>query len=437
MNHYQTIASSAAAAMVVLYTLTAAAAPKADTLKFSFGGGEAPVGFTHVMADDQYTVDRGYGFEGSPGPSATAKAVGGDEPFFFSVKLPEGNYRVTLVLDGGTSGAAMTVKAESRQLMLENVNVKPNAASEQTFAVNVRTPQLPNGKSVAMRDAKNPGNAWDDKLTLEFNGTHPAVRSLVIEPVSDAVTVFIAGDSTVKDQSTEPWSGWGQMLPRFFDANIAIANHSESGRTLRSFRGDRRLDKVLSQIGKGDYLLIQFGHNDMKEKGQGIGPFESFSDDLRSYIEKARDMGATVVVITPMNRLSWEGNEVSNTHGDYPEAVRRVAKEENVAIIDLHTMSKTLYEAVGKSDASRLFVHYPANTFPGQTERLKDNSHFSPYGAYELARCIVEGLRESDVPLVNHLRDDAGHFNPAKPDAFEDFDVPFSPLMASEKPEGN
>ena len=103
---------------------------------------------------------------------------------------------------------------------------------------------------------------WDDLLTLEFTGTHPCVHALEISKADKAVTVYIAGDSTVTDQAQEPWSAWGQMLPRFFKQGVAIANHAESGEYLKSFVGEHRLQKILETIKAGDYLLIQFAHND-------------------------------------------------------------------------------------------------------------------------------------------------------------------------------
>src|SRR5690606_29250168 len=107
---------------------------------------------------------------------------------------------------------------------------------------------------------------WDDKLTLEFNGARPAVRTIEIAPSPEAVTVFLLGDSTVTDQPHEPWNSWGQMLTRFFQPGVAVANHAESGESLKGSLRARRVRKVLESISPGDYVFIQFGHNDMKDK---------------------------------------------------------------------------------------------------------------------------------------------------------------------------
>lgn len=117
--------------------------------------------------------------------------------------------------------------------------------------------------------------------------------------------------------------------------------------------------------------------------------------------------------------------------------MRQTGKEENVAVIDLNAMSKILYEAWGPELSLKAFVHYPANTFPNQPTELKDNTHFSPYGAYELARCIVQSIKEQNLPFAKFLRKDIAAFNPAKPDAFEKFYWPQSSFVSSTKPDGN
>jgi hypothetical protein len=118
---------------------------------------------------------------------------------------------------------------------------------------------------VVLNERERGSLTWDEKLTLEFNGPRPCLETLELERIESVPTVFLAGDSTVTDQPREPSASWGQMLPRWFRPDVAIANHAESGETLKSFISGLRLAKVLSQIRRGDYLFIQFGHNDEKE----------------------------------------------------------------------------------------------------------------------------------------------------------------------------
>jgi lysophospholipase L1-like esterase len=375
------------------------------------------------------------------GPSGQGQSFDfapGDTPPTFALPLAEGSYDVSVTFGDANRATSNTVKAESRQLVLERVETRPGEFATRTFTVNVRTPRMPSGERVRLKEREKAALRWDDELTLELNGKSPGVKSIRVTPRTDAITVFLAGDSTVTDQANEPWAGWGQMLPRFFKSGVAVANHAESGETLRAFRGERRLDKILSQIKPGDYLFIQFGHNDMKEKGEGVGAFTTFKRDLADFVATGRAKGASAVLLTPMCRRRFgDDGTIQNTHGDYPEAVRRVATEQDVPLIDLQAMSKTLYEAMGPEESKRAFVHYPANTFPGQDQPLKDDTHFNNCGAYQLARCVVEGIRGSKLPLAGQLADDVKPFDPSKPDPVDAFDLPASPLRPTTTPAGS
>lgn len=409
--------------------------------KFAFGTGTAPAGFVRVPPTTDYTAERGYGFEPGPAPAASAGGITGDKPFLFSVALPEGDYNVTLRMGGGADATTTTVKAESRRLMLEKVETAPSKTATRTFTVNVRTPRIEGGGEVRLkaRESGPPlGRDWDDRLTLEFNGTRPSLDSLEIAPAPDTVTVYLAGDSTVTDQPAEPWCAWGQMLPRFFGPGVAVANNAESGESLRSFSGAHRLDKVLSAMKAGDYLFIQFGHNDQKEHGDGVGAFTTYAADLKRFVAEARKRGGLPVLVTPMNRRRFDADgKIVNTLGDYPEAVRRAAKEENVPLIDLNVLSKTLFEAMGPQGTLKAFVHYPAGTFPDQPEELKDDTHFNGYGAYQLARCIVEGIKADKLTLARSLVPGVPAFDPAHPDSADAWHLPASPPAPAVKPDGS
>jgi lysophospholipase L1-like esterase len=261
-------------------------------------------------------------------------------------------------------------------------------------------------------------------LTLEFNGTNPSISVFSIDP-ANVPTVFLLGDSTVCDQPGEPYASWGQMITRFFDDKVAVANHAESGESLKSSLGAKRLDKVLSQMKRGDYLLIQYGHNDEKERGEGVGAFTTYKASLKQFVTETKKKGGIPVLITPVQRRTFDANgKITNSHGDYPEAVRQVAKEENVALIDLHAMSTGLYEALGKDGSGRLF-------------KEGDGTHHSNYGAYELAKCIVQAIRDQKLPLAKYLVKNWSRFDPKHPDAFESITIPPSPAVSNLKPLGN
>ena len=278
---------------------------------------------------------------------------------------------------------------------------------------------------------------WDNKLTLEFNGEAPAVRSIVVEKVTNVPTLYLAGDSTMVDQDKEPWAAWGQMLPYFFGPGISVANDAESGETIKSFVGEKRLEKVMSTIKAGDYLMIQFAHNDQKLGGGYVPAMTDYKDFLKSYIAQTRAKGATPILVTSMNRRSFdEAGKIKQTLGEYPQAMREVGADQGVAVIDLNALSKPLFEAMGPEGTLKAFVHYPANTFPGQEQELKDDTHFNAYGAYELARCVVEATRTQKLAIARYLRPGTGGFDPARPDALASWHLPASPAISLETPYG-
>lgn len=368
-----------------------------------------------------YDPSLGQGWE--PGPGS-----------LFSVRVPEGDYRVTLNL-GGDQTSETTVKAEARRLVLEGVRVAAGKTETCTIIVNVRRPDLappppnaPGGNRVRLNPREEGGYDWDDKLTLEFCGATAAVRRLKIEPIT-VPTVFLAGDSTVTDQRFEPAAGWGQMLPRFFKPEISVANHAESGETLKSFLIERRLDKILSRIKPGDWLLIQFGHNDQKAHWPQTyaDAATTYRDYLRVYAGEARRHGAVPVFVTSMHRHRFDATgKVVDTLGDYPKAMRETARELNVPMIDLHAMSEVLYQALGPKEAWKAF-----------NDGGKDLTHHNNYGAYQLARCVVEGIRASVPALAAHLAADLAPFNPAQPPSPDTFDLPPSAAASQEAPRGN
>lgn len=354
--------------------------------------------------------------------------------FFFSMPAAEGNYTVTVDL-GGATAAVTTVRAEARRLMLAKVETAAGQHRVESFVVNVRRPEIAGGAHVKLKPREVGTLDWDQKLTLEFSGTQPSVRSIRVEKTSSPVpTVYLAGDSTVVDQETEPWAAWGQMLPVFFGPGVAIANEAESGETIRSFEGEQRFAKIFSEIKAGDYLFIQFAHNDMKPGSGYVSP-EMYTALVRKYVALARERGATPVLVTSMNRRTFdEAGKIRDSLAPYPATMRAIAAQDHVPLIDLNAMSKTLYEAVGEAHSRSLFVYADANTYPGQTEALHDDTHFNAYGAYELARCVVLGIQEAKLPLAALLRTPAEQFDPGHPDAAAAVSLPATPFVDTAKP---
>src|SRR5260370_36081479 len=310
--------------------------------------------------------------------------------------------------------------------MLERVQTARGKFVTRTFTVNVRTPQITADGEVKLKDREKTTEwwAWDEKLTLEFNNSRPSICAIEITSV-EVPTIYLLGDSTVCDQPSEPFNSWGQMLTRFFQPAVAMANHAESGESLRSSLGAKRLEKVLSVMKPGDYLFIQYGHNDEKDKSPGAGAFTTYKADLRKFVAEARGRGGIPVLVTPMHRRTFDQQgKITNSHGDYPDAVRQVAREDNVPLIDLNAMSKLLYEAWGPEASKQAFA-------PG------DATHHNNYASYELAKCIVEGIKANKLDLGKYLVKDVPRFAPAHPDPIASFDTPASALSSDVKPLGN
>ena len=378
-----------------------------------------------------YNDQQGYGYDVLPAPDKKKPA----EPFYFSVKVPDGNYKVRVVL-GGKKNGNTTVRAEGRRLLMDNIlTTKVKDTQTFEFTVNKRSPLIEEGKKVKIKDREKGYLAWDDRLTLEFNGPMPAVKSIHVEPV-DVPTIYLCGNSTVVDQNNEPWASWGQMITRWFGPEVAISNHAESGLTARTFIGSFRLDKILTTLKKGDYVFVEFGHNDEKEKKPGDGAWYHYQYQLKIFIDQVRGKGAEIVFCTPTQRRQFteDGKSIRNTHGDFPAAMKMVAEKENVPLIDLNKMTTELYLAVGSEESKHMLVHYPAEMYG---RKLEDNTHFNPFGAYEVAKCVVMGMKQLGLPIVQYLRKDWQDFDPNHPDNWQEFKWTPSRIVENAKPDGN
>lgn len=394
----------------------------------------AEAGNTYVLKNAlRYSETTGYGFDLLPTPEK-----GSTKPFYFSVKVPDGNYKVTVRLGSKKQAGITTVRAESRRMFLADIRTKKGQFVEKTFIVNKRNPHIAGNEYVRIKPREKSKLNWDDKLTLEFNGAAPVCESIAITPADSSVTtVFLCGNSTVVDQDNEPWASWGQMIPQFFNDRVCIANYAESGESSNTFIRANRLKKALSQMKKGDYLFMEFGHNDEKQRQPGHGAWYSYMYSLKIYIDEARQKGAIPVIVTPTQRRKFGADgQLVPTHGEYPDAARWIAGKENVPLIDLTEMTTLLFNAMGEEGTKHAFVHYPAGTYPGQKVAFADNTHFNPYGAYEIAKCIVLGIQKSLPGLARNLIIPL-KFDPSHPDDLKSFHWDQSPFTEIEKPDGN
>lgn len=414
--------------------LFAVSSAEAQSYKFDFTPGKkAKDGYIKITSADRYNDTKGYGYDLCSSPDGKSKA-----PFFFSVDVPDGNYHVTALIGSKRSAGETTLRGESRRLFFENVQTKKGELRPCSFVINKRDVHISEKENVRIKPRERSKLNWDNKLTLEFNGDAPQLAELIIERAENITTLFLCGNSTVVDQDNEPWASWGQMMPRFFTDSVCIANYAESGESANTFIAAGRLKKALTQMKPGDYIFMEFGHNDQKQRGPGKGAFYSFMTSLKTFVDEARARGVHPVLITPTQRRSFDAaGKIQDTHLDFPDAMRWLAEKENIPLIDLHALTRILYEAMGVEESKHAFVHYPANTYPGQDKPLEDNTHFNPYGAYQIAKCVIEGMKKAGLPFVQYLRPDYQGFNPAGPDARENFKWNDYPFTEVEKPDGN
>jgi lysophospholipase L1-like esterase len=394
--------------------------PVQAAFKFDFGPGKAAEGWTPVQADEVYSIEKGYGFDLGPKPMGV-ELGGGDPsrdgivttseaPFFFSVKVPEGNYRVTVTLGDAKGESDTTIRTESGHIMATGIKTTAGQFVTRTVYANVRRPQLappppnaPGGSIVHMFLAgEAEARCWDEKLTIEFNGSRPCLAAMEIVKDDAVPTIFVAGDSTVGDPRRGPGGNWPTQMCQFFKPEVAVCNSAEGGETSKSFITGYRFDKVLSQIKAGDFFLVQFGHNDSKANWPQTytEPTTSFKAYLRVFIAETQRRGATLVLVTPMERRSN-----GDTVGPWARAMREVAAQDHVPLIDQWAMSKEMWTALG----------------PNVGTAFGDQTHLSGYGGYLLSKLIIRGIKASVPALAKFVVDDFGDMDPAHPEPPPDY----------------
>ncbi len=206
--------------------------------------------------------------------------------------------------------------------------------------------------------------------------------------------IYIIGDSTVEDNKP-PFRGWGWALPRYVKEGVTVRNHALSGRSSRSFREEGLFEPVEKDIAAGDLLLIQFGHNDEKDDERHTDPDTTFPEELMRYCRTALDRGAQPVLLTPVSRRFFVGGgSMLYTHGEYPRAIRRLAEEQGIPLIDLKQASRELYLSLGEEKTAELFVRLAPGENPDFPEGHDDKTHFNAYGADTICSLVVAGMRK-------------------------------------------
>ncbi|MBQ9591888.1 MAG: rhamnogalacturonan acetylesterase [Paludibacteraceae bacterium] len=245
------------------------------------------------------------------------------------------------------------------------------------------------------------------KKTL-FLASFIAVIATLIAMKNKPVRILMAGDSTMadKEQIAYPETGWGQVLPSYFDDDVVIENHARNGRSTRTFISEGRWDFLLSHVQKGDYVVIQFGHNDQSvKKADRYTTPEQYKQNLTKMVNDTKAKGGIPILCTPIERRKFDksGNFVDQ-HGNYPNLARQVAQEQNVIFVDMQHSSMDFIIAAGDSASCQYFLHVKPGECQKHPEGKIDNTHLKPVGALAMANLFIEGLQQqSDNKQLKQL----------------------------------
>lgn len=224
------------------------------------------------------------------------------------------------------------------------------------------------------------------------------------------ITVYLAGDSTMAQKTADkrPETGWGEMLAQYFDVGkVKIDNRALNGRSTKSFVAEGRWQAIVDNLKKGDYVFIEFGHNDEKIDKPEIyaAPNTDYRNNLIKFVTEVRAKSAFPVLLTPVMRRKFDKNGIfQDTHGEYPDAVRKVARELKAPLIDMHRKSEAILKDYGAEKSRTLFLQLKAGENPNYPKGVEDNTHFNPTGAAEMAKLAVEAIREQKIGLRKYLK---------------------------------
>jgi lysophospholipase L1-like esterase len=223
------------------------------------------------------------------------------------------------------------------------------------------------------------------------------------------IAIYLAGDSTMAEKLPEkrPETGWGEALQRFFNPNeVRIENHAKNGRSTRTFIEEKLWQAIIDKLKKGDYVFIEFGHNDAaKNRTERYTPPEDYRRNLVRFITEVREKDAIPVLLTPVmrRRFDKDGN-FQDSHGEYPDIVRSVAAEHKSPLIDMHRKSEKVLKEYGVDESKKLFLQLKPGENANYPNGIEDNTHFSPAGAEIMAGLAVEGIRELKLELARKLK---------------------------------
>jgi lysophospholipase L1-like esterase len=224
----------------------------------------------------------------------------------------------------------------------------------------------------------------------------------------DPITIYLVGDSTMAEKKSDkrPETGWGEFLQQHFKTKkVRVENHAMNGRSTRTFIEEKRWQTILEKLQPGDYVFIEFGHNDQPKEKASHTPPADFRNNLIRFVNETREKKANPILLTPVMRRRFDNKgEFFDTHFEYPDLMRAVAKELNVPLIDMQRKSERVIKQYGVENSRKLFLQLKPGEHPNYPKGVEDNTHFSPLGAELMAAEAVAGLRELKIDLVKFLK---------------------------------
>ncbi|MCX7714627.1 MAG: rhamnogalacturonan acetylesterase, partial [Clostridia bacterium] len=370
--------------------------------KYDFGAGKVCDGYTQIKADDKFDQTKGYGFSSvdglSNGGSDVPDELKGDYvtsssgEINFEVAVPDGDYEVKM-LNGGDTATEVNIYINDG----ERVRVFTINANEYKENIQRVIPK-------------------DGKITFKFKGKDIKVNSIEITQLANRTekgekpTIYIAGDSTAQTykDTDYPQAGWGQTVGRYFTNDVIVENRSIGGRSTKSYNNDGRLDNILTSIKPGDYIFIQFGHNDGSTKPERYISVEDFKTLLtEKYIGETVKRGAIPVLLTPTTRCEYDKTTglFAETLADYSNAIREVAAKTGTVLIDINNDSRNLWNKLGFDVVKTYYFICEKGESVKYPEGTDDRTHFKKAGADAISKLVVKGVRSSIPALVSYTYD--------------------------------
>ncbi|MEU2201292.1 SGNH/GDSL hydrolase family protein [Isoptericola sp. NPDC019482] len=368
-----------------------------DGLTLDFGNGTTAAGATRVVAGPAYSKASRVGFVDPA--QVTPVRRDGDDPLRSDlvrvgdtelvVDLPDGDYTVGVVAGDPEAATDIAITAEQ----MAKVPATQKAAGEF----------LETEFDIALVDGQ---------LNLDFAGAAANLAALTITPQAPREagaepTVYVTGDSTVQTYTDywAPQAGWGQMLQRFLSDGVTVDNHAIGGRSSKNFISQGRLDEVLRQIRPGDYLYVQFGHNDnsygVDDRYAAPADYRNY---LRTFVDGAKQRGATPILVTPVSRRSFDSSGHANvSFPQYVEQASALAEETGTPLVDLSASSRAYLDEIGPEAAKSVFLWVPAGVYQARPDGTQDDTHFQEYGAIQMARLVAQDTAALDVPLADEV----------------------------------